>query len=43
MTVADMEARMPNSEFVGWSMYFARQAQRREVEQKLAEARQRGA
>lgn len=38
MTVADMEAHMTNSEFVGWSIYYARQAQRREVEEKLANA-----
>lgn len=38
MTVADMEDRMPNAEFVGWSIFYARQAQRREVEEKLANA-----
>jgi hypothetical protein len=33
MTVADLEARMPNAEFVRWGVYLGRQAQRRQLEQ----------
>ena len=36
MTVADMEERMSNAEFVGWRIYYARRAQQRELAQKRA-------
>lgn len=32
MTVARMRAEMPAAEFVGWQMYYARKAQREELE-----------
>lgn len=32
MTVARLRAEMPNGEFVGWQMYYARKAQREELE-----------
>lgn len=32
MTVARLRAEMPALEFVGWSMYYARKAQREELE-----------
>ncbi|HKY77450.1 MAG TPA: hypothetical protein VJS45_14980 [Acidimicrobiia bacterium] len=31
MTVADLRARMDQAEFVRWTIYYARRAQRREV------------
>lgn len=34
--VEDMEARMTNREFMRWSVYYARQAQRRDLDQKMA-------
>jgi hypothetical protein len=37
--VEDMESRMTNQEFVNWTMYYSKQAQNREVESKMAEAR----
>lgn len=36
MTVADLEGRMSNAEFVGWAMYFALQAQKRELAERTA-------
>lgn len=32
MTVARLRAEMPNAEFVGWQMFYARKAQREELE-----------
>jgi hypothetical protein len=32
MTVADMEARMSNAEFIGWYTYYAKQGQAQELE-----------
>lgn len=32
MTVARLRAEMPNAEFVGWSMFYARKNQREELE-----------
>jgi hypothetical protein len=34
MTVAEMEERMSNSEFVRWAVYYGRQNQRRELDSK---------
>lgn len=34
MTVAEMRERMSNQEFVEWTMYHARKAQREELEAK---------
>lgn len=39
MTVAELEARMPNAEFVEWQAYHARKAQRRELAEKMAKHR----
>lgn len=39
MTVGELEARMSNREFVEWAMYYARQAQRRELDEKMAKHR----
>jgi len=41
MTVADLEERMSNAEYVNWTMYYAKQAQQQELERKMAEARSR--
>lgn len=32
MTVTRLRAEMPNAEFLGWQMYYARKAQREELE-----------
>lgn len=32
MLVADLRERMSNGEFIGWKMYYARKAQREELE-----------
>jgi hypothetical protein len=40
MTVAELEATMPNHEFRHWYAFLARRAQQQEVEQKMADARQ---
>lgn len=32
MTVADLQERMSNAEYLGWSVYYARKAQREELE-----------
>jgi len=42
MTVADLEERMSNAEFLRWSIFHALRAQQAEVEQKMAAARGRG-
>lgn len=34
MLVSDLRARMSNREYVEWYIYFARKAQRAELEQK---------
>lgn len=34
MTVARMRAEMPNSEYVRWNVYYARQAQKLELAAK---------
>lgn len=39
MTVADLETRMTNAEYVHWSMLYALRAQEAELEQKMANAR----
>lgn len=39
MTVAQLEATMPNAEYVEWSMWHARRAQRRELDALMARAR----
>ena len=39
MTVVEMEERMSNDEYVRWNIYYARQAQRRELDQKMARHR----
>lgn len=36
MTVARLRDEMPNSEFVSWSMYYSRIAQRQELERLKA-------
>jgi hypothetical protein len=36
MIVAEMEARMPNHEFVKWAVYYGRQAQAAELERLKA-------
>lgn len=36
MTVSDLRRRMSQSEFLTWSMYYARQAQAQEIESKKA-------
>lgn len=36
MTVADLEERMSNAEFVGWEMYYLRLAQKRELAERKA-------
>lgn len=36
MTVGELKERMSNQEFVEWSMYHARKAQKEEVASKLA-------
>lgn len=37
--VEEMEQRMSNQEFVRWSIFYARQAQRRDLAEKMAGAR----
>jgi hypothetical protein len=39
MTVARMEAEMPNAEYVHWSMFYALRQAEAEVEQKMAAGR----
>jgi hypothetical protein len=39
MTVDEMRERMSNEEFVRWSVYFGRKAQREELEMKRAKGR----
>lgn len=39
MTVADLRARMSADEFVYWQVYYARKAQREELEMLKAKAR----
>ena len=34
MTVSELQTRMSNDEYVHWSMYYARKAQRAELERK---------
>lgn len=41
MTVAEMSRRMSHAEYVEWGVYFARKAQRRELDQKMAKYRNR--
>lgn len=41
-TVAEMRRTVSNAEYVGWRMYYARKAQRAELEQRKAEARGAG-
>jgi len=36
MTVARLRAEMPNEEYVYWTVYYGRKAQRRELEQLTA-------
>jgi hypothetical protein len=36
MTVARLEAEMPNAEYIEWSMYYALQAQQAELAQRTA-------
>lgn len=40
--VADLRGRMTNEEFVQWKTFFARRAQREELEMKSAKAKGRG-
>ncbi|MDG4809942.1 hypothetical protein O7634_24590 [Micromonospora sp. WMMD1120] len=42
MTVARMRAEMTNDEYVQWSVYFARKAQRRQLQDLMAQGQQRG-
>ena len=39
MTVARMEAEMPNAEYVHWAMFHALRQAEAEVEQKMAQSR----
>lgn len=39
MTVADLRERMGNQEYVGWSVYYARKAQREQLETLKAKGR----
>lgn len=39
MTVEEMRERMSNREFVAWSVYFGRKAQREELAMKSAQGR----
>ena len=39
MTVERMHREMSNAEYVGWEMYYARKAQREELEMKSAKRR----
>lgn len=39
MTVAELENTMSNGEFVRWSIYYAKKAQRQELERKKANRR----
>lgn len=41
MTVGDLQTRMTNAEFVGWQMFHARKAQRREMAELKAKNRKR--
>ena len=42
MTVSQLREQMSNDEFVYWDMYYARKAQREELELKKAQAGQGG-
>lgn len=42
MTVARLRAEMDNGEYVYWQMYYARHAQRQELELAKAKARRGG-
>jgi len=42
MTVAELESRMSNAEFVEWQIYYARRAQRQELAEKKAKAKPKG-
>lgn len=39
MTVTRMEAEMPNSEYVHWSMFYALRGQEAELAEKMAQSR----
>ncbi|MGA5306518.1 hypothetical protein [Micromonospora taraxaci] len=39
MTVARMRAEMPNDEYVQWSIFYARRAQRRQLQELMAQGR----
>ena len=39
MTVARMRAEMPNDEYVHWCIYFARKAQRRQLQELMTQGR----
>lgn len=41
MTVSEMQDRMSNAEFVRWSIYHARKAQRQELAEKMAKHKRR--
>ncbi|WP_269638755.1 hypothetical protein [Micromonospora chokoriensis] len=42
MTVARMRAEMSNDEYVQWSIFYARRAQRRQMQELMAQGQQRG-
>lgn len=42
MTVAELEASMPNSEYVEWAMFHDQRRVEAELERKMSDARQRG-
>jgi hypothetical protein len=42
MTVGQLNRTMSNGEFVGWQMYYARKAQRRELSEKMAKYNKAG-
>ncbi|MEU8220913.1 hypothetical protein AB0C47_34795 [Micromonospora taraxaci] len=39
MTVARMRAEMSNDEYVQWSIFYARRAQRRQMQELMAQGR----
>ncbi|MDG4762427.1 hypothetical protein [Micromonospora sp. WMMD710] len=41
MTVARMRAEMSNDEYVHWSIYYARKAQRRQLQELMAQGQRR--
>lgn len=41
MTVAELRERMPNDEFVAWSIYHGRRSQQEELATKQAQAKAR--